>query len=132
MAEQDHGTDLSGITSLDWTLSTVGGLRALAHAILRRLTTPRGGLFYAPTYGYNVAELIGSTVPASVVEQHVLEQVLAEEEVEDARCTVALTGTTLRIEIHVVAADGPFDLVLTQDELTLEAFFNGEQIPLAA
>lgn len=132
MAEQDHGTDLSGITSLDWTLSTVGGRRALAHAILRRLTTPRGGLFYAPTYGYNVAELIGSTVPASVVEQRVLEQVLAEEEVEDARCTVTLTGTTLRIEIHVAAADGPFDLVLTQDELTLEAFFDGEQLPLAA
>nr|PZN59898.1 MAG: hypothetical protein DIU58_17125 [Sphaerobacter thermophilus] len=128
MAEQDHGTDLAGITALDWTLSTVGGKRALAHAILRRLTTPRGGLFYDPTYGYNVPELIGSTVPASIVEQRVLEQVLAEEEVEDARCTVTLTGSTLRIEIQVVAADGPFDLVLTQNELTLEALLDGEAL----
>src|SRR5690606_12514352 len=131
MADPDFGSDISGITRLDWSLDIAEGRLALAQAIPRRLTTPRGGLFYDPTYGYNVTELIGSTVPASVVEQRVLEQVLAEEAVEDARCEVALNGITLRIEIYVVAAGGPFELVLNQNELTLEALLDGEQLPLA-
>lgn len=114
------GTDIAGVYNLDYALGTVSGPRALAEAILRRLTTPRGGLFYDPSYGYDLGSIIGSTVPASVVEQRVLEQVLAEEEVEDATCTAAFAHGVQRVAISVVAADESFELTLLLDSLRLE------------
>lgn len=126
------GSDIAGVTSIDYALTTVSGRQALAEAILRRLFTPRGGLWYAPSYGYSIVGLIGSSVPPSIVEQQVLEQVLAEEEVEDASCTVTYTdangGRSLAIAINVVDADGPFDLVLTASELTYQALLDGTEI----
>lgn len=122
------GSDIGGVRSIDRTLSVVTGRQALAEAILRRLTTPLGGLIGAPSYGYDVATTIGSTVPVSVVEQRVLEQVLYEEEVEDARCSVVVDGGSLTVAVSVVDADGPFELTLTADELTVSAFIDG--VPL--
>lgn len=122
------GTDIAGSTSLDYALSVVDGNTALAHRILRRLTTPRGGLFYAPDYGYNVADLIGSTVPPGVVEQRVVEQMLAEEEVEDADCEAVFATGELTLTMRVVVADGPFALVLTADDLTISALVDGVEL----
>jgi hypothetical protein len=119
------GTCIGGSTALDYALTKVSGRTSLAHRIIRRLTTPRGGLFYAPSYGYDLAELIGSTVPVSVVEQRVLEQVLYEEEVSDARTVATLANDTLTVDISVVDDDGPFELVLTSTELTVSAMLNG-------
>lgn len=122
------GSDIGGITAISWTLATVEGKLALAHAILRRLTTPRGGLIGDSSYGYAVQSTIGSTVPVSVVEQRVLEQVLAEEEVEDATVDVALLDGKLTVQLSVESAEGPFDLTITATALTTEAFLDGEQL----
>lgn len=124
------GTDIGGATELDFALTTVSGRTSLAHRLIRRLTTPRGGLWYAPNYGYDLSELVGSTVPPSVVEQRVVEQMLAEEEVADARATATFTASTgaLTVEIQVVDADGPFELVLTSSELTFSALMDGVAI----
>jgi hypothetical protein len=122
------GSDLAGVLSLDYALTTVIGRQALAQAILRRLTQARGGLVGSPAYGYDVTALIGATVPEQLIEQRVMEQVVAEEEVEDASCTATLTRNQLRIEVSVIDADGPFELTLTADELTVEAFVDGFQI----
>jgi len=134
VATREHalGSDIGGVTSIDYALSTVSGRQALAEAILRRLTTRRGGLFYAPSYGYDVIGLIGSTVSASEVEQRVLEQVLLEEEVEDAACTVTFAdvgGTrSVAIDIQVTDAQGPFNLTLTASELTIAALLDGTEL----
>lgn len=122
------GSCIGGISTMDYALSKVTGRTALAHRILRRLTTPRGGLFYAPTYGYDLTELIGSSVPVSVVEQRVLEQVLAEEEVADARATATLLNGTLSVEIQTVDAEGPFTLVLNASELTVSGLMDGVEL----
>jgi hypothetical protein len=119
------GTMIGGVDTIDYALTKVSGRTALAHRILRRLMTPRGGLFYAPTYGYDLGELIGSSVPVSVVEQRVNEQVLAEEEVSDARTDATLATGTLTVSIQVVDADGPFLLVMNASELTVSALIDG-------
>lgn len=120
----DFGSDIAGVFDIDPTLSVVEGRPALAHALLRRITTPRGTLIGDPSYGYDVTGLIGSTVPMSVVEQRVLEQILAEEGVEDARVTAELVNDTVTITMHVVDSEGPFDLVLTSSQLTTAAFLD--------
>jgi hypothetical protein len=122
------GSDLAGVTSLDYALTTATGRLALAQAILRRLTTPLGGLVGTPTYGYDVLALIGSTVPEQVIEESVLEQVLFEEEVEDASCAAARIDSSLNLQINVIDSDGPFELTLTAEELTAAAFVDGVPI----
>lgn len=124
------GTDISGVRSLDRGWSVVTGLAALAEAILRRLTTPRGGLWYSLDYGYDLRSVIGSTLPASVVNQRVQEQVLLEQEVEDASVDAALDAVTgvMTVAISVVAAEGEFTLTIgidDQQNLTAEALADG-------
>lgn len=118
------GSDFSGVSDLDWALSTVSGRTALAQAILRRLRTRPGELVTDVAYGYCVRDQIGATSNITEVSQGVLEQVVAEEEVQDADVDVESVGATLRIKIYVVDSEGPFDLTLTSDGLTLEALIN--------
>lgn len=134
VATREHAlaSDIGGVTSIDYALSTVTGRQALAEAILRRLITRRGGLFYAPSYGYAVVELIGSSVSASEIEQRVVEQCLLEEEVEDATCTATFTDVggsrSVAIDIQVTDAQGPFALTLTASELTITALLDGTEL----
>src|SRR5687767_7803210 len=48
--KSELGTDVSIVLDADSHWSLVTGQPNLARAIARRLSTPRGGLFYAPTY----------------------------------------------------------------------------------
>ena len=130
----DLGSDISGVTDVDATLSVVTGNPSLAQAILRRLGTPRGGLLGKPTYGYDIAALIGSSVPVSVIEQRILEQVQAEEEVESVRAQVLFDASrgVLTVQLDIIASDGPFELTITQTALTVEALLDGVELPLAA
>lgn len=122
------GSDIAGASTIDYALTVNTGRRSLADRILRRLSTPRGGLFYSPEYGYDLKSAIGSTVLPGDVEQRVLEQVQAEEEVADASCTATLSNGTLTIILSVVDAQGPFDLVITATDLTVSALIEGVEI----
>lgn len=124
------GSDIGGSSTLDYALTVNTGRRSLADRILRRLTTPRGGLFYAPTYGYHLQDCVGSTAPPGVVEQRTLEQVMAEEEVENAECVAAFdeSSGTLTVTINVVDAAGPFELVIKAADLTVSALLDGVEL----
>lgn len=115
----DLGTDFAGGADLDPSLSLQSGERALGDAILRRLTTPRGGLPDYPEYGFDVSSLIGRTLTPNAIAQRVLEQVRAEEEVEDASLDISTSddGTAVTLKIKVLSAEGPFELTLAIDEV---------------
>lgn len=123
------GSDFAGGTELDAALSLQSGQRALGDAIIRRLTTPRGGIPDFPAYGFDVGSLIGRTLTPNAIAQLVLEQVRAEEEVEEAALDVEQSddGSTITLSIRVVAADGPFDLTLSIDDLGVTAIIPGEE-----
>lgn len=117
---------LSGIRSLGYGLTKVSGRVAHAQRILRRLTTSRGGLIASPTYGYDLQDSVGSTTPTHVVEQRVREQCLADEETLDAQVTCTRDGDTLRTEIVLSSAQGPFTLVLVaKEKLTYQLIVDG-------
>lgn len=125
-------SDFAGVLDIDWALSTVEGEMALAQAILRRLTTPLGGLEDDPLYGFDIRELVGSTLTASVIEQLVREQVLAEEEVDRAAVRVTQSADSILIEIRLRTITGTASLTLNASALTLDALFNGLPVTLAA
>lgn len=98
----DFGSDFSGIFDLDPNLTFLSGdssapfpnsLNALTQALARRLTTPNGALPYSPSYGYDIRELISSTVLPSVAEPRIEAECRKDERVDDCTCTITVTGS---------------------------------------
>lgn len=115
------GSDIGGALDLDPGLRVVTGRRALADAIVRRLTNRRGVFPDWPDYGFDVQSVIGTTLTESQVRQLIAEQCLLEEEVEAAVVSLSTSGETLRVLVSVTDATGPFDLTLNVSDVTTEA-----------
>lgn len=117
----DLGSDIAGALDLDPGLRVVGGRRALADAIVRRLTNPRGVFPDWPDYGFDLQSVIGTTLNASQVRQLITEQCLLEEEVESATVTVEQIGETLSVLVSLQDGTGPFDLTISVSDVSVEA-----------
>jgi phage baseplate assembly protein W len=116
-APVDFGTDLSCTDDLDPAMAEVSGITLLAQAIYRRLTTPRGALWEDPDYGFDVRELLSSTMtPAQIasIPGQVRTEVQKDERIQSADVRVMRT-TALELEIGITCVTelGPFSLVLS-------------------
>jgi hypothetical protein len=108
----------------------VSGVRLVAEAIYRRITTPRGMLTGGEdeaNYGIDLADLIGSvSTPAAVaaLPGQIQSEIMKDERVEsvDVNVTSASTGpsVTWNITIDAETAVGPFSLVLSVNDVTAE------------
>lgn len=123
----DFGTDVSTCVDgdLDPYFMTIRGPRVVAEAIVRRWTTPQGGLFFDPSFGQDVRALLSQAVsPASLfaLRASLVAQAEEDERVLQARVDVVLDVPTRRLLIRgeIVTADGPFSLVVSIDQLKLE------------
>lgn len=122
----DYGIDVSCVDDLDPTFALVSGPVALAQALARRLATPRGGLFYDGTYGYDLRAILNASVEdfggtfaiASAVEA----ECMKDERVARAGATVSFNRGTekLTVAVAIEGSEGPFDLVLSVDAVTVE------------
>ena len=118
--------DISAGLDLDPSMRSVSGLRALADAIVRRLTTTAGALRDYPGYGFNLIDLIGSSKTKAEIKNGVEVQVNLEEEVEEARVVVSFSGVqsiSIHVAISIVTSDGPFDLTISVDDLGVDVIF---------
>lgn len=121
----DFGTDILALDDLDPSFALVSGEAMLARAIARRLTTPRGGLFCDPDYGYDVrALLLDGLTPAKLASAQASIAAEVEKDERVAGATVTFTQDTtaerLTISIELETDEGPFDLVLSVDALSAE------------
>ena len=113
----DFGTDIALLTDLApvWGLTT--GLTNLACALVRRLSTPRGTLFYDLDYGFDVTALLNASLgPNDIasIRSGIGSELRKDPRVQSAAVTLVFTAAskTLQIAITVQTASGPFDLVL--------------------
>ncbi len=126
----DFGRDISCTTSLR-TGRYSTGVRLVAEACYRRLTTPRGmlrGGEEEANYGIDLQDLVGSSVEPATDADRLAGQIKAEvqkdERVDD--CTVTVTATSAgpsvsyEITIDAVTGEGPFTLVLAASAVTVE------------
>ena len=117
----DLGSDFAGILDLTSGLTQVSGRTALIEAIGRRLTTPKGRLFYNLDYGHDVRQYLSAAVPpAGVIESAIAAECLEDERVEDVEVVVELLGDSLRIDVYLTDDAGPFRLTILVSELTVE------------
>ena len=101
------------------------GLVAVAQAIARRWSTPRGGLISDPTYGENLSDLIGDDLtPAQVAKEQKLlaAQALLDQRVQTAVVTLVLTNGALKCTGSFTTAAGPFSLVGSASAFTPLSF----------
>jgi phage baseplate assembly protein W len=98
----------------------------LALAIGRRYITPRGALFYAPGYGYDVRANLNATDSPS--RRWVVANEMAAEAEQDPRvlsATVTITDDPERpgglvAAVALETLDGPFSLIVMVSDLAVE------------
>ncbi len=118
----DFGTDLTALPEL--RLQLVDGLTNLGEALARRLITPRGGLFYDPTYGLDLRRYINETLDeATEYEMRVLVEQELEKDPRVYRATVEAVAKDLK-HIHLDAlietATGLFRLTVAVSDVSVE------------
>jgi phage baseplate assembly protein W len=121
----DFGIDIACVDDLDPGWELVSGRKALGQALARRLSTPRGGLFYAPTYGYDLRAWLNADLDAIdvfAIAAGVEAECERDPRVQRAAASVSFESTTerLRVTVYVVDAEGPFELVLDVSAVTVE------------
>lgn len=118
------GVDISCYPDLDPSGSLVSGNTCLIQALLRRLITPRGGLFYDPDYGTDVRELVGESIATGgivSISQAIEQEVLKDERVLLATATMSFNTQTNIVSgtLVITSSTGPFTLVISVDSLSV-------------
>lgn len=128
MADLGLGTDVAVTTGLPRRRKLVSGTANFAQAIVRRLTTPRGALAVVgedPNYGHDVRQYLHREMTRAQIaaaEQAIADEVEKDERVAAATVTLALDAqaSQLTLDITVETADGPFTLILSISDITVE------------
>lgn len=122
------GSDFGGGADLSASLAEQRGRPALADAIMRRLTTERGGLPDYPDYGFDISSLIGTIIEPSSVAQRVLAQVRAEQEVDRASLDIETSSdnTEITLKLKIVSGQGPWPLTIQVSDLGVTAIIPGQ------
>lgn len=112
------GTDISVFPDLGKRFKLVGERANLAEAALKRLTTPRGKLHYAPDYGYDLRAFVNAsntTDEIASVRANVTAELLKDDRILSAVASVTYDAASekLTVALTLTDADGPFKLVLT-------------------
>lgn len=122
-----YGTDIGAIDDLDANLTPVDDRTAFMQALVRRITAPRGALWYAPDYGYDVSAAVNSATDVAVIEANAEAELLRDERVDDADVTLTVTeptgdtltgGKTWSLDLRVTASDEPYAFTLSVDAVT--------------
>lgn len=121
----DFGIDLKCGDDLDPGMGQVSGIALMHQAVRHRLTTRRGSLLRYPDYGIDVRDLLSEGVDETALAQipSAVDGELAKDERILASETVATwdaSASKLTLAITIETAEGPFDLVLSVDKVTVE------------
>lgn len=117
------GTDLTAYHDL--RLMVHSGLANLAEAIIRRLITPRGRLFYDPEYGFDVRSYLNEAARPDVlyeIERRVEEQCELDPRIAaaTASATFDAQARTLRLSVDLELSDSRSPQIVPANRVTLE------------
>lgn len=127
MPDEPYGLDVSTFVDgdLDPYFRPLLGARVVAEAVVRRWTTPNGGLFFDPAFGVDVRALVSQAMTPQTLfalSSQLAAQAEEDERVLSATVDVAFNAQTrkLRISAEIRTARGPFTLVVSADRLSVE------------
>lgn len=118
----DYGTDIR----IGKVVSLSSGLKNLQEALVRRLTTARGSLFYDPDYGLDLRVFINQEINADTLDQiraSLEQQLELDERVKNIDATVKYDSSNFKLNIVIQVTPNigqTFILVVSVDKLTVE------------
>jgi hypothetical protein len=121
-------TDWADLTVQPYGLEnrTVRGFRVLLEALARRLSTPRGGLFYDPRYGFDIRAFLNSRINdetkynlVSGVENEVLQDPRVLGGTIELRTWTTGTAVTIELLMEIESTEGPWRGIITADTNTI-------------
>ncbi len=116
---------------LRWSI--VSGRPSLANNIVRRLTTQTGSLPDDPNYGFDLRLYLSAGLTPGGVNRlrgQIVDQVGADPLVQSVdTVTFLFNQNSFQITIGITDAQGPFDLVLLVDDLTVTILNEGLVAP---
>ncbi len=119
----DLGSDFHAIEDLNANLTVVTERTCLAQALVRRIISPRGSLFYDEDYGTDVRQFLNAPPRPASVAQAVESECLKDERVVDVTATVEYLEANTTLQIKLIVEDETeeeFALTVLVDELTVE------------
>jgi phage baseplate assembly protein W len=128
------GSDFSAVEDFDanWTFleGDAGEALALTQALARRLSTPRGGLFYDPAYGLDIRGFIADSVSPADAAAQIENECRKDERVDDAKCTITASGegasTVWTVDIRCAATTGKvYNMTLEVSRLSVTLLKGG-------
>jgi phage baseplate assembly protein W len=106
-------------------VTLVTGFENLGLQLIRRLSTPRGALFYDPNYGDDIRLFLNKPITPSTIKQ--IEYVVKTQCEQDPRVDNADVSVTynqsllaLVVTISITTFLGPFTLVISVSSLTID------------
>jgi hypothetical protein len=122
IAPYGYGTDLDCSTDLstDMRLVDPSGRKAIAQAIIRRLSTPRGGLPMSPEYGLDIRGMLNSGLLArdlAGIAGRVRLEIVQDDRIDtvDVQGAYSHESSTLDLTMWITPVDrslGAFSLVV--------------------
>lgn len=107
--------DLSLATDLSADCRVVSGRMALAEALIRRWSTPRGRLIDDPNYGTSLADSLNDDMRVGdIVRLQAAAEAEArkDERVADISSTALFVGNALTLTFSITDGEGPFTLTI--------------------
>lgn len=132
MAPVVFGQDTSCLTDVGLVDTQITDPRILVgQRIARRLQTPHGALANIgddPDFGWDVHQLINARLSPGTLsqyEQQISAECTKDECVQSATVTITQgAGGSVSISVDMQSSAGPFELVLSVDQLTSSLIFN--------
>lgn len=120
----DYGVDVFCSNDFDPTMPMVSGPKLAILRLARRLYTPRGSCPHAPNDGIDIRDFLNTPTPTTIIAGQIRVELLKDEACLSADVTVIQGGTFQRremtVNIAVELAEGPFSLVLSVNDVTVE------------
>lgn len=121
----DFGTDINCLSGMDPRLRLLDGRANLGQALVARLGTPRGGLFYDPNYGTDLRAYVNEAMsPAALARVRADVQAECAKDERVSACTASTSydaaTRTLLVQVAIQTAGGPFRLVLAVTSVSVE------------
>lgn len=120
-----YGTDSACTTDIPRvSVQVTDPRRLIGERLIRRLTTPRGGLAVIggnPNAGWDIRQYTLARMSPSKQnqgEQQVAAECMKDEQVQSATCTFTFDGKKLTIKVAVTSAAGPFSLTVVLSSST--------------
>lgn len=122
LIQTDYGRDIR----IGKVVGTKSGLKNLIEALVRRLSTAKGSLFYDLEYGLDLRLFLNYEIDRDTLDEirvSIEQQLERDERVQQARCSVDFNAQTfsLKIDIQVTPVIGQtFTLVVSVNKLSVQ------------